>query len=394
MLIKSLLLSVAATLLILLFSLQFSCKQFKSCNENPGKKLFVFIGEKVEVKELDPMYFGFLAYGQFISKYKIIESICGKYTKDTISFISYDHYGLPGFANFTNSLLFLENRNDTFYQVMYTYYDVYKTKNGEWATPYNTLYYTYKNDSSMNPHRISFKDEVFYNVKGKPKKEIRNWYPEPYYRINNDWTKATALWGNYVPELVEMEKKGSLTSWGFYGNPDSLYEPNVKDIVLKDIGPPLPPVKFTKRDSLNFLANWQNFFEALKLNDADYLKSHSFSKVICSVCEEMYNYSFDNKTETVDSFIISSSKFLRQSSLWGDMENKKFVISVSNESNKNRDNDAFHGPDPFAVYEIAFHSKALIDSEEISQTHSFQFVKTGDKYTFYGMKSYQSHPKF
>ena len=68
--------------------------------------MLVFIGQKLEV---NPLYDEKdIMDGKFLAKYRILENICGDYSRDTISFIAYDHYGMPAFSKFENVMLFLK----------------------------------------------------------------------------------------------------------------------------------------------------------------------------------------------------------------------------------------------------------------------------------------------
>ena len=58
--------------------------------------LFVFVGEKIEIKNLPQKELAFNS--AYIAKYKILDKIYGDYSKDTIEFEVYDHYGVPAFA--------------------------------------------------------------------------------------------------------------------------------------------------------------------------------------------------------------------------------------------------------------------------------------------------------
>ena len=157
-----------------------SCKNFLSekgsCNENPeAGKLLIFIGEKIEVTEMEPDR-QVLPYVKIKAKYKVIDVICGNYNKDEITFIAYDHYGLPPFTEQENSILYINIEKDTFYHEMYLYDALYKTKEGEWATPYLFMNF-YLTDSSapkMPLRKIEFAEEVSFDIKGRS----RNWVKE------------------------------------------------------------------------------------------------------------------------------------------------------------------------------------------------------------------------
>jgi hypothetical protein len=124
--------------------------------------LFAFVGEKVDVQPL-PVDPGSMDDG-FRAKYKILLPVYGSYSGETIEFIAYDHYGWPAFASFKNVLLFLSEYKGKYYHEKYQFFDVYRTKNGRWASPnkagdYNHLY---NKNTSTKPEIVEFAETVKY----------------------------------------------------------------------------------------------------------------------------------------------------------------------------------------------------------------------------------------
>ena len=96
-------------LIIFLSFILLSCNRpvpIDSCMENSeyGEKLFVFVGQKIELKEL--------ASSGFLCRYKILEKICGKYELDTIEFLAYDSLGIPAFEKYKTVLLYVIKSTD------------------------------------------------------------------------------------------------------------------------------------------------------------------------------------------------------------------------------------------------------------------------------------------
>jgi hypothetical protein len=121
--------------LFILSVLTISCNNKKplikkdESNENEkNNTLFVFVGEKIEVKEM-PYEEGSM-YGKFSAKYKVLQRVYGDYRKDIINFMAYDHYGEPAFSKYKNVLLFVVPGDSIYYHELYQFFDVYKTKNG------------------------------------------------------------------------------------------------------------------------------------------------------------------------------------------------------------------------------------------------------------------------
>ena len=191
-------------------------------NENErNNNLFVFVGEKIEVKDLPQDKDSW--DGKFYAKYKILQRVYGSYNKDIIEFIAYDHYGDPDFSNYKNSLLFVSKHNEKYYHEKYQFYSVYKTKNGRWAGAYSV--HDFGQDGKRNnvrPQKLEFAEEVSYPLSLVKKDEIDCWFPEPYYKISGD--KAIALYGNYIEDLFRIKKEGVLTARGLFGtkNPDDI----------------------------------------------------------------------------------------------------------------------------------------------------------------------------
>jgi hypothetical protein len=189
-----------------------------SFGQTKKDSLYVFVGKKIEVvgfkQKLDSNEIAFDA--AFKAKYEIVQNLFGHYTKDTIEFEAYDHYGKPAFSQYDYVLLFVSNYNGKLYHEKYQYFDVYKAKNGRWASSYKIGDYghPYNKNTPVKPELINFVNQVTYKLPSRNKEEIERIYPTPYYRIDND--KAIAIWGNYIEELFELKKTGILKARGFF----------------------------------------------------------------------------------------------------------------------------------------------------------------------------------
>eukprot|EP01035_Chromulina_nebulosa_P013224 gene13224-17580_t len=84
---------------------------FEACN-----RLFVFIGEKINLKQL-PSEGGM--DGLYLAKYKVLQTIYGGVLKDTIEFEVYDHYGIPPFTAFKNAMLFVRKDSSGYLHLKY-----------------------------------------------------------------------------------------------------------------------------------------------------------------------------------------------------------------------------------------------------------------------------------
>ncbi len=198
-----------------------------SCNRRPlipkdnnieaerNNHLFVFVGEKIEVKEVPSKESSF--DGEYYARYKVLQRVYGEYDGDFIEFTAYSHRGFPEFGNYKNSLLFVSKEGDSFFHEKYQFYDVYPTKNKRWAGRYSVLDFGRegKERNGVKPEIIDFEPEVSFPFsKMENQKEIDCWFPQPFYKL--DSIKATAVYGNYIEDLFIIEKKGVLAHRGLF----------------------------------------------------------------------------------------------------------------------------------------------------------------------------------
>ncbi len=366
----------------------FSCRNqdfgASSCMENPGQdKLLIFVGEKIDVTEMeqDISEDSFaLPYAKFKAKYKIIEKVCGDYSRNTIEFIVYDHYGRPQFENYKTVLLYVSMYKDTFYHERYLYDALYKTKDGQWASPYSSMSYDLA-DSTKNrikPHKMEFLNEVSFDVKGRSRRSLEEFFPSPYYKVENK--KAKALYGNYVAELVQLKKEGVLKARGYYGNPDSTNKVKIQDVTLTDIKQQ-EVIQYKENEVVD---TFYKFFEAVKRVDAERIRKMSRPNVICSVCEEPPRFDYENNFETIDSFIISAFRFFHFSQLGQEIENRTYVVSAEK---RDTTYDTHTKSNEIIIYKISFTTYSDIESNTVKQAHDFEFIKINGKLLFYGMST-------
>ena len=150
----------------------------------------------------------------FKAQYKVIQRVYGNYEKDTIDFTAYDHMGVPAFSKFSNVLLFVSNHGGKYYHEKYQYFDVYKTKEGRWAScgdPYKFDDYHRKNLKAV---RLEFTEPVSFDLSTLNDERIKKLYPEPYFIINDK--SALCIMGTYVGELFQVKKEGVLKARGIF----------------------------------------------------------------------------------------------------------------------------------------------------------------------------------
>ncbi|UZR99275.1 hypothetical protein [Chondrinema litorale] len=197
--------------------------------------LLVFVGEKIEVvaapeekkeesvrtviKGNDTSYVKQVTIrmdSKYIAKYKVLQLINSSYSNDTIEFVVYDHYGEPAFAKYSTVLLFVSYYKGKLYHEKYQFFPLYLTTDNKWASPYSSEDYnhSYKDNITVKPEKISFKDKVSYEIDKFPSKNIETRFPKPYYKIKNG--KAIAVYGNYVNELFILKQETILKARRIY----------------------------------------------------------------------------------------------------------------------------------------------------------------------------------
>ena len=216
---------VSVVILMIFFSLQTSFEQTRN------DSLIVFVGEKIEVNYVESprsvsdtiiegndtiVRISVRMDSEYLAKYKILQLIHGSYKSDTIEFTVFDHYGKPAFSKYQTVLLFVSDYDGKLYHEKYQYFDVYMTENGKWASPYSKEAYNhhFKDNITVKPEIIPFTDKVFYPIGKIPKSEIKEWFPEPYYKIEKK--RAISIYGNYVEELFKLKQQTILKARGIY----------------------------------------------------------------------------------------------------------------------------------------------------------------------------------
>ena len=187
-----------------------------TCKEKPV--LYAIIANKISLKSRQKkgckgritLFFD----SRFEAVYNVKESLYGGYNKDTIHFIVYDHYGRPNFEQYENVLLFITNGCGRNHHLKYQYAPVYKTIEGKWASPYISEIYRRLKDDSVKPEIVHFEKPVEYIIGDNANaKWVKQMYPEPYYRIEGN--KAIAVYGNYIPEILQLKQETVLKNLGF-----------------------------------------------------------------------------------------------------------------------------------------------------------------------------------
>jgi hypothetical protein len=354
-------------------------KSPESCGENPGNgKLLIFIGEKISVTEL-PIIHGVYDL-HFRARYKILEKVCGDYDKGIIEFFGYDHYGRPAFEKYDPVLLYVSLYEDSFYHEKYQYSRLYRTKDGRWGEPYFP-YTNWSGEELVQPQKIEFENEVSFSLAGYKKREILHSFPKPYYEIRDG--RAFPLYGYYVPDLVEIEKRTVLRARGLFGpiQDEDDFGPEVKLLETEEI-------KMTRADVAQLKGTWWELYGALSSRDSQKIRTLSLDTVTCSICEGFASPRFYNDPEPIDTFITYATN-LRSSSLWDSMTSGKFKIGATRILNSEPTLFKLRSNQTFDMYELEFNTEAIMDSVQYSFDHKFEFVKIDGKFVFHGVTSQQ-----
>jgi hypothetical protein len=211
--------------------------QVNECNEKTGspQKLFVFIGELLQAKTVSARENTNEA--RFSATYKILDRICGNYPGDTISFNVIQVFYDSSFKKNKYQLLMLLKdtaQNEEYVLWAGLYFNVLKTFNKQWAGSYMS-----KNDiisegqKALQPKKIRFSKDAFYDTRGMTREEIDITYPEPFFKIKKG--KAIPLLGNSIDEIFQHQKEGTLAYADIYDRPEMQVDISGGGIVVQDV---------------------------------------------------------------------------------------------------------------------------------------------------------------
>lgn len=173
-------------------------------------KLYVFVGEKINVSSVDTSdYCYMLMDSKYNATYKIEQEFGDHFPDSKITFMAYDHDFSHRFLfeNYNvNVLLFVEERCGELIHKRYNFFPVYKTQDGRWATPVDTYKDKYDKSKKDLYENIVFDESVSFDLPNQLSDEqmaefIKNRFPEKYYRIKDG--KAYPIIGIYAENMVK-----------------------------------------------------------------------------------------------------------------------------------------------------------------------------------------------
>jgi hypothetical protein len=164
--------------------------------------LFVFVGEKISVKDLPAEHSEMDA--AYLATYKVMQRVYGSFDSDTIVFRVFSHKGFPQFAEFSHVLLYVSKAENYYYHEKYQFDAVYKAKNGRWASYSSEQDNMISQDSTVREEKIKF--------------------------------PGLEAYGNYVEDLFLLKKNGVLTYRGLFGDTIPVIPPVKMEFVIDTSG--------------------------------------------------------------------------------------------------------------------------------------------------------------
>lgn len=360
------------TLIIISFFL-IGCHASKknSCGQVRGENLIVFIGSKISVEEVKYEISLDMWDYKFKAKYEVVEVVCGNYKKDTIEFIGFDHYGEPAFSEFDTVMLYVSKGKNGYYHRKYQYHDVYRTIDGRWASPYDTLAY-WRLDSSIaiRPEKLNFARQVGFDITNQKRQWVKRQFPVPFFEITPD--KAIPIYGNYIPELFEMTKQTTLS---YIFKKPLASRLKIKEIELAidtadSYEQPVPKAIPTELFDV-----WEKLITSIANQDNESIRIITLDSIPCSVCEGFSETYYYNDTEPVDSFIVSAYRYFPNTTLWQQMRNAPdFTVEKG-----------YGGSDVLYCNKVLAREENTTTISEIA--HVFKFKKYGSIYKLASMES-------
>lgn len=215
----------------LVFSISISAFCF-SQRSIENKKLYIFIGKKISIKEFNPnlqqeksktkeldpetgdtltvTHQSYIMDNAFHCIYLVIKNLKNHLIKENVEFNAYDHYDRPGFEKYENVILYIsKNKNGNFFHQKYMYDPVYKI-NGKWVGilsfifPNNNLK-QWKKFKTVNINKsYTIKEEL-----GSCDKECQKiYYPSPYFEIKNGFAYPKKAFE--INDIISYRKKTTL----------------------------------------------------------------------------------------------------------------------------------------------------------------------------------------
>ena len=197
--------------------------------------------------------------------------------------------------------------------------------------------------------------------------------------------KAIAVWGNYVPELLQLKKQGILKARGLFGTPDS------NEFIETPMAEINESLYVSKKENIQLTGEFNQLISAIKTKNSEQIRQMSLDSIYCSICEGIRNDYYDNDLDNINNFIDSAYQHLSDEGIWGPMNSRyklKFSASIYNKTKP--DNFIMKENEKLIIYELYFYQlQGKSQKYPIPKSHIFQFVKIDGNFKLYGMTSYQ-----
>jgi len=188
------------------------CIEYEECLEKP--EVFAFVGEVLEVKQVEEIYYcNYLTLDlKYKAKLKILDQVYNNYKQDTITFFAYDHYGKPAFSEYKNVLIYVIENCNVNYHPKYLFSPTYKVGKS-WKVPYSKS----KTKDSSLLHKlakpVNFDDDLYYNFRERlTEEELNQRFPQPYFSIKDNLVRP--LYGYDVKDVFQIMKQTHLKEYG------------------------------------------------------------------------------------------------------------------------------------------------------------------------------------
>lgn len=194
-------------------------KNIPECGVVDGDGLIAFVGEKLEVTEVEipqvlqapqaPGTFSIILDYHYRARYRVIEKLCGDFFEDVIEFDIYDHHGFPYFARYETVLLYVSRYGDRDVHQKYQSDVVHKTGSGEWAScgdPY--LGEPPDKRGDFRAVSLEFDEPPVFSVAHLTEEQIAEIYSPEYYSREGDCVTCKA--GATADVLYTIKRLGIL----------------------------------------------------------------------------------------------------------------------------------------------------------------------------------------
>lgn len=168
-------------------------------------EIFAFVGEWIEMTETPKTEDDDVTLvTEYVSTYRVLETLEGALASDIVNLYAYDHYGKPPFSKYRYVLLFMREEDGKYNTLRNWSVPVYKTRSGLWAYC-GSPYLNSEDEKNADPlEEIDFHPQLEFTTVMYNEEYAKEEYPEPFYEHING--KAICRQGVYLDELYRVFK--------------------------------------------------------------------------------------------------------------------------------------------------------------------------------------------